>query len=431
MALACIDHLFAGPNDPTMSSSQVARADVVIIGAGIAGLWLAHRLERAGRSVVLLESHRIGGGQTVASQGIIHGGTKYALTNRLTGASEAIRAMPARWKEAIAGKGEIDLSKVKVLSACQHLWSQESLPSRMTTFFAASVMKNRVRSLPRAQFPLLLAPREFRGSVYEIDEMVLDVHSLLAQLARLSRARVLKVDGDSTSFNAPSPASCGAELLIRCTPQGGDRSVRFAAGAVVCTAGGGSEGLWRRAGADAAPFPRRPLHMILARGPIEHPLFGHCLGAGPRPRLTVTSHQWEDDPRRRVWYLGGELAETGVNRSRMEQINAARREIETLFPWVDAAAWQWDAFMIDRVEGLQGHHARPDRPVIQQVGPVLFAWPTKLAFAPLLADELMARIDQLVPRPSPGDFEAILDWPQPEVAAPPWKEARPWHTFDR
>lgn len=426
----CIDHLFTGSNDPTMSPLQTAHADVVIIGAGIAGLWLTHRLQATGRSVVLLESHRIGCGQTVASQGIIHGGTKYALTNRLTGASESISAMPARWKQAIAGNGEIDLSKVRVLSDCQHLWSQDSLPSRITTFFAASVMKNRVRSLPRERFPALLAQREFRGSVYQIDEIVLDAPSLLGQLARTSSARVLKVDGDGTSIEPPATTSAGAEVLIHGAAANGGRSVRLRAGAVVCAAGGGSEALLQSAGADASRLQRRPLHMALARGPIEHPMFGHCLGAGPRPRLTVTSHQWEDDPQQRVWYLGGELAETGVTRTRTEQIAAARQEVANVFPWIDTTSLQWDAFMIDRVEGSQEHHTRPDRPVIQEIGNVLFAWPTKLAFAPLLADELMARIDQLVPQPSPGDFEAILDWPRPEIALPPWKETRQWHTFD-
>lgn len=413
-----------------MPPLPTAHVDVVIIGAGIAGLWLTHRLQAAGRGVLLLESDRIGCGQTVASQGIIHGGTKYALTNRLTGASESISAMPARWKDAIAGTGEIDLSKVNVLSDCQHLWSQDSLPSRITTFFAASVMKNRVRSLPRARFPALLAQKEFRGSVYQIDEIVLDVPSLLAQLARTSIARILKVERDALSIEAPAAATSGAEMLIRSAPSQGAKPLRIRASAVVCTAGGGSQAVLKRLDAGAASLQRRPLHMVLARGPIEHPIFGHCLGAGPRPRLTVTSHQWDQDPQQRIWYLGGELAESGVNRSRIEQIDAARREIAALFPWVDSAALQWDAFRIDRVEGSQQHQTRPDRPVIRQVGPVLFAWPTKLAFAPLLADELIARIDQIAPQPSCGDLEAILDWPPPEVAVPPWKEARQWHTFD-
>ena len=48
--------------------------DVVIFGGGAAGLWTLDELHRAGRSVVLLESGDLGAGQTIASQGIIHGG---------------------------------------------------------------------------------------------------------------------------------------------------------------------------------------------------------------------------------------------------------------------------------------------------------------------------------------------------------------------
>ncbi len=413
-----------------MSSTLQARADVVIIGAGIAGLWLMRRLRRDGRRVVLLESHQIGRGQTVASQGIIHGGTKYALTNRITGASEAIRAMPSRWKAALAGEGEIDLSGARVLSDCQHLWSQHSLPSRITTFFAASVMKTRVRSVARAQYPALLAPSAFRGSVYRIDEVVLDVPSLIARLAADARGLVLRVNGDDTSIDTCADDRSGVECRVRFTDGEQVREARIRAGAVVCTAGGGSAALLEKTGAGPSLIQRRPLHMVLARGPIEHPIFGHCLETGSTPRLTITSHDWDEDPRRRVWYLGGELAESGVARSRIDQITAAQREVATLFPWLDLSQLQWDAFRIDRVEGAQADQARPDRPVIHEVGSVLFAWPTKLAFAPLLADLLIERINRLVPDRSPGGLESLADWPQPQMALPPWKESRQWHTFD-
>jgi hypothetical protein len=49
-----------------------------------------------GFSTVLVESASLGGGQSMKSQGIIHGGTKYALHGALTGASEAIADMPRR-----------------------------------------------------------------------------------------------------------------------------------------------------------------------------------------------------------------------------------------------------------------------------------------------------------------------------------------------
>jgi len=48
--------------------------DIVIIGAGIAGLWAHYVLRSRGYNCLLLESKAIGAGQTLASQGIIHSG---------------------------------------------------------------------------------------------------------------------------------------------------------------------------------------------------------------------------------------------------------------------------------------------------------------------------------------------------------------------
>ena len=75
---------------------SVISTDVLIVGAGVAGLWLNARLRGQGFSTVLVESASLGGGQSVKSQGIIHGGAKYALHGALTGASEAIADMPRR-----------------------------------------------------------------------------------------------------------------------------------------------------------------------------------------------------------------------------------------------------------------------------------------------------------------------------------------------
>ena len=55
------------------------RLDVLVFGGGAAGLWCLDRLRRAGYHAILLESKAIGSGQTIQSQGIIHGGGKYAL----------------------------------------------------------------------------------------------------------------------------------------------------------------------------------------------------------------------------------------------------------------------------------------------------------------------------------------------------------------
>ena len=53
--------------------------DIVVFGGGIAGLWLLNRLRDEGNDAILLEADGLGAAQTLASQGIIHGGLKYAL----------------------------------------------------------------------------------------------------------------------------------------------------------------------------------------------------------------------------------------------------------------------------------------------------------------------------------------------------------------
>ncbi|HCS51023.1 MAG TPA: FAD-dependent oxidoreductase, partial [Planctomycetaceae bacterium] len=63
-------------------------ADIVIIGGGIAGLWTLDELRRNGVRALLLENRTLGFGQTISSQGIIHGGLKYSLKGVLTASAD-------------------------------------------------------------------------------------------------------------------------------------------------------------------------------------------------------------------------------------------------------------------------------------------------------------------------------------------------------
>jgi glycine/D-amino acid oxidase-like deaminating enzyme len=48
------------------------QVDIAIFGGGVAGLWLLNRLRKAGDHAVLLETDRLGAGQTRYAQGIIY-----------------------------------------------------------------------------------------------------------------------------------------------------------------------------------------------------------------------------------------------------------------------------------------------------------------------------------------------------------------------
>ncbi|EPN47474.1 oxidoreductase, FAD-binding protein, partial [Pseudomonas syringae pv. actinidiae ICMP 19096] len=130
---------------------------------------------------------------------------------------------------------------------------------------------------------------------------------------------------------------------------------------------------------------RRPLHMVLVKGPTLKPLFAHCLGGGPKPRITVTTHPAADG--QCVWYLGGDLAEAdGVAREPDAQIAVARKELEALLPWVDLSQAQWATLRVDRAEPAQSGLVRPDNAFLDSQRRLMVGWPTKLALAPDFAD---------------------------------------------
>ena len=90
--------------------------NIVIFGGGIAGLWLLNRMQSEGYDSILFETKSLGGRQTLDSQGIIHGGLKYALRGSVGRDSKNIANMPNRWRQCLSGDGEIDLTDVSVLN---------------------------------------------------------------------------------------------------------------------------------------------------------------------------------------------------------------------------------------------------------------------------------------------------------------------------
>lgn len=168
-------------------------ADIVIIGGGVAGLWLLNRLRQQKLSAILLESGVLGGGQTHKAQGIIHGGMKFAVTG-FSKAASAIAEMPAVWESCLKGEGEINLKAVPVLASHQYLWSPQSLAGKVAGFLAGITLRTKVDSLPREQFPEIFRTPQFEGDVYSVPEMVLDVHALIRELAKPHQDAIFKIN---------------------------------------------------------------------------------------------------------------------------------------------------------------------------------------------------------------------------------------------
>ena len=292
--------------------SQALSTDVLIVGGGIAGLWLNARLRRQGFATLLVESARLGGGQSVKSQGIIHGGAKYALHGALTGASEAIADMPRRWREALAGNGELDLSGVRLLSDAHYLWSPGSLAGNITSFFASKAVRGRVDQVKGEHMPPALQHPKFKGKVYRLAELVLDVPSLISRLSELAGGGLLAAEHIE-------PLRENGELVGLIID---GREIR--AQRIILSAGRGNAELLSALGLTQPAQQLRPLHMALVKGPTLKPLYAHCLGGGPKPRVTITTHPADDG--QWVWYLGGDLAEAGGEK-RAERAAALGRSI--------------------------------------------------------------------------------------------------------
>lgn len=384
--------------------------DVLIVGGGVAGLWLNARLRRQGFATLLVDKGTLGGGQSVKSQGIIHGGTKYALSGALTGASEAIADMPRRWREALEGKGELDLSGVRLLSDAHYLWSPGTLAGNLTSFFASKAVRSRVGQVKGDELPPALQHPKFKGKVYRLSELVLDVPSLIARLAELA--------GDSLLAGQQVEPLLDGDELVGLRVDG--REIR--AQRIVFSAGGGTAELLTSIGLQQPAMQRRPLHMVIVKAPTLKPLYAHCLGGGTKPRITVTSHPAADGEW--VWYLGGDLAEAdGVARDEASQIAAAKKELAELVPWIDLSAAHWATLRIDRAEPAQSALARPDNAFLAEQGRLLVGWPTKLALSPDFSDRVEAALARDGIRP--GQHPALPELPRPPLTGPFWEGLLP------
>ena len=384
--------------------------DVLIIGAGVAGLWLNARLRDQGFSTVLVESASLGGGQSVKSQGIIHGGAKYALHGALTGASEAIADMPRRWREALAGNGELDLRGVRLLSEAHYLWSPGTLAGNLTSFFASKAVRGRVDQVKGDHLPPALQDPRFKGKVYRLAELVVDVPSLIARLAELA--------GDSLLAGQQIEPLQENEELVGLRVDG--REIR--AQRIVFSAGAGNAQLLETLGLSLPAMQTRPLHMVLVKGPSLKPLYAHCLGGGPKPRITITTHPAADG--QWVWYLGGDIAEAeGVAREPAAQIAAAQQELGKLLPWVDLSQAQWATLRVERAEPAQSGLVRPDNAFLADQGRLLVGWPTKLALAPDFADRVLTAFKQdgIVP----STTQPLPALPRPPLAQTAWEQLLP------
>ncbi len=398
--------------------------DIVIFGGGIAGLWLLASLRQQGYKAILLESRALGSGQTLASQGIIHGGLKYALSGALSGASQTIAGMPARWRAMLgmtssaaqSGPGDLALSGVKVLSEHYYMWSDGSFRSRLKNFLGSKSLRGRVDTVAANDYPAFFsaAPAD-RGTLYRLPDFVVDTPSLLKVLSAAHRSAIYHYTESQIDFSRTADGK-----LSSCHLQSAGNALQISARRFVFAAGEGNEQLLKQAGIESISTQTRPLHMVHLSKAGLPAVYLHCIGSdfGLTPKLTLTSHPGTDD--NMTWYLGGELAEAGVQREAAAQIAAAQAELANLFPWVDLRDATWQSLRINRAEAGRDNNVRPDDAVLTERDNALIVWPTKLTLAPALADRVLEQLSSDNVQPG-TEAEDSLPLPLAEIARAHWE----------
>jgi glycerol-3-phosphate dehydrogenase len=400
--------------------------DVLIFGGGATGLWLLDQLSRRGDRVLLLEAGRLGAGQTVASQGIIHGGLKYTLQGLLTPAAREIREMPDIWRQCLTGRRAPDLRNTRVRAEHCHLWRSDSLRSRLGMLGARVGLRVAPKGVSAAERPEILAGCP--GSVARLDEPVINPASFIADLARQHRQRILEIAPAAGLQFKTAKSDSAAQVRIEHSQA--KRWIEIAPRHIVLAAGSGNAVLRRKLDLPANQMQKRPLHMVLVRGHLPV-LNGHCVD-GARTRVTITTDS--DSLARSVWQIGGQLAEDGVMDDEPTLVCRAREELLAVLPGVDFSHCEWATYRVDRAERAMERGGRPDTAAVISDGRVLTVWPTKLALAPQAAQMVAAHL----PGPTQGvtsrtlfDPGELADWPRPDVALPPWETPRTWHHLDR
>ncbi len=394
------------------------RLDALIFGGGAGGLWLLDRLSRDGHHVLLLEAHTLGSGQTVASQGIIHGGLKYTLAGLLTKSAKNIREMPQVWQDSLLGKASPNLSNTRLRSGCCYLWQTDTIASRAGMIGARFGLHIKPETISQDERPDAL--NGVYGTVARLPEQVIAPRSFLQDLSAQYRDRILQIDARrGLQFDLESP---GEVSTVRLTSPRDGTTLELHPRQVIFTAGGGNAHLRKLAGLSMDVMQRRPLHMVLVRGDLPE-LNGHCLD-GAKTRVTITSEM--DAEGRMVWQIGGQIAEDGVKLDEKSLMARARSELSEVLPGVNLDRVEWSTYSVDRAEGATANGARPETIQVLCAGNVTTGWPTKLVLAPILAQEIASRASSPY-FSSEFDTSPFANWPRPTVALLPWDQSeRRW-----
>ena len=394
------------------------KTDLVIVGAGVAGLWLTNLLKTMGYNCILLENNAVGSKQTINSQGMLHSGVKYALQGTVTADTKAIKDAPFLWQQALLNNSPIKLTKNCILADHQLLWSNNKLYSKDANFFVSKVLQSTVTQLMPDNFPEPFVTNKFNGSIYKLNETVLNLSNTLQELLDPIKEICIKTNSINLELELNDDSISKFSVDIQ-----GERFL-LSAKKYIFTAG---EGIQQFATLfkNSPKMQTRPLNMVALKAKSLPMLYGHNIGLQQVPNLTISSHKTSDD--HVIWHCGGKIAEDGVTLSTEQQIKAFQSTLKSIFPWMEFnnPEYSWGNFSINRAENLRADGKKPTHATWFPLNNVIFAWPTKLVLAPMMADDIVKYLQQnrsfdLKESSNKTNLDLLKKLPKPEIATPWW-----------
>ena len=362
--------------------------DVMVAGAGMAGLLTALALARRGARVVLVEPHRVGAGQSGQSHGYLHLGYAY-------GPDEP--RLPALLHRARAHWHELLERIPPVTSGSTIAFCDPAAVRRAERYWRDSGLAVRPRPTPRW---LAATPVACFGSA----EPTYNVGAVLRGLGAQARLAGIEVRQGTVERIEESGDGVSARIT---EPDGGTATVR--AKAAVLAAGAGAPALLARSGLPAAVQLRKSFMLVL-RGsmPAVSVLFPEREEHG----LFLASRIGDDG--RTTWLVSDfHSFDSGAGDAGQLAGWWARRALQTLRSVVDPAT-------LARVDTVSGYPATKSGLVPRSGtvahefgidllgGRAVVASPAKLSLAPLAARHAVRTVTARLGLRSDGcDWEPI------------------------
>jgi len=396
--------------------------DVLVVGGGVQGLMVLRDLSRLGYSVLLLETSKLGGGQTCHSHVLIHQGhlcRKPSLASEFKEGFELWRGLLAT---RFGGGNEIDVvigfdDEVDAIEQ-QSIWGAVNPPIQCAR-----------RPAP-PEFGVSRLKRTFGTSVIALtsDQIVETlVEGLTAITAKIDRPEHFRVKGRSIE-----------EVTVDFPTQ---PSARIKPGAVVLAAGAGNQALLDLLSERASGAQRNrkaPVLVVSGDGQMDLPRIGGFFvirgnGISIAPREHDGRVVWLISDSRILINASGEQAFIGWFRSLLADL---QQLAPALFGFPQKL--RWALHMADKSEG-GGAYRWPYSGRIEQFGidNLWTVWPTFLTLAPLLSRRVCDGITLRLPRKGAARMSEEPFWQVPQRSAEYWQRhshpdnLQAWESFSK